>query len=75
MLEEDNLLEGSPQGSRASSTLGGESIGDSGIDNGGYTSDSDTSSTTNDFIQCPNKVCRYKEDSSYLFYHSKPRST
>ena len=54
MVEEDNSCGGSPQSSRAS-TLG---EGDSGIDNEGYSSDSEVSSTNTDFIDCPQKVCR-----------------
>ena len=58
MLEDDNSLAGSLQGSPAPSTVEGDSGRESGIDNEGFTSDSEeASSTTNDVIECPKKVC------------------
>ena len=63
MLEDDNSLAGSLQGSPAPSTV----EGDSGRDNEGFASDSEEAlCSTNDVIECPKKVCSYVIDVSSL---------
>ena len=57
MMDEDNSLQGSRGNSQESEDLS-TSDGDSGVDNGGYTSDSESSSTENHVMDFPKKVCR-----------------